>query len=180
MHSGPFDLATALDRAATGVVIVLYPDEAARAGIVDDILSLLPSGAKSTRTASLQTALRVRDRVVFLLPEDEAAAVRDLDGNRERFLEPRRSAPVILFLLRGGTGEKELADAPALASWTRGVQIDPAKIATVDVDRERDVFAEKTRMSPEQWLAAWRAGDIPADGDSLALSYRASFLERRT
>lgn len=179
MHTAAFDLATALARAATGVVIVLYPDHAARAEILADIRSLLPADAPTTKTASVTTALRSRDRFVFLLPDDEQAAVRELDGRREQFLEPRRSAPVILFLLRGGSGDKELALAPALASWTRNVQVDPAKIATVDVDRERVEFTEKLGMSPEQWLAGWRAGDIPADGDSLALSYRAAFLERR-
>lgn len=173
------DLATALSRATSGILIVFYPDFATRAVLIADIRSLLPAGTKPKQTASVAKALGDRDHVILLLPEDEAAAVRELDGNRDRFLEPPRSAPVILFLLRNGTGYQELAEAPGLASWTRNLQVDPSAKSAIDVAAERQAFFAATGQTPEEWLAEQRAEDAETDTATLARGYLAALLERR-
>src|SRR5205823_273993 len=85
------------------------------------------------------------------------AAVLALDGRREALLD--RTAPAILFLLKGGSGEHELRKAFGLASWLQGREFDPEP-EELDVERERERFAEIAGRSPDDWLQAWRRGEI--------------------
>ncbi len=167
----------ALERALSGIVVVYYEHD--RDDMLAELRSLLPTAARSMRTKSVDVARRTRDRVVFLVADDEAAAVRDLDGNRERFLEPPRQAPVVLLLLRGGLGQSELANSPGLASWVRSHDIDPYALSTINVGRERTRFQDDVGESPESWLQRWRNGEIPATSASTSRAYRAALLERR-
>lgn len=177
MRSAALELAMALERPSPGILVVYYDHD--RDGMVTELRSLLPAGARATRAKSVDTARRSRDRFVFLVPENEATAVRDLDGNRERFLEPPRQAPVVLLLIRGGSGQQELANAPGLASWVRGLEVDPTAISTIDVEQERNGFLNDAGDSPEAWLKRWHNGEIQASSDNTARAYRAALLERR-
>jgi len=85
---------------------------------------------------------------------------------------------VVLFLLRDGDGRIALANAPSLSSWVRGSDVDPDRVAEVDVTSERARFDTEMGQSVEDWLAAWRAGAIPRNGETFARAYWAALLER--
>jgi hypothetical protein len=117
--------------------------------------------------------------MALLVPSDEPAVVEELEGRRDQLLaDPPRTQPVILFLLRDGDGQVALAKAPSLSSWVRGSDVDPDQIAEVDVTAERARFQAEVGQSVEDWLAAWRAGAIPRDGETFARAYWAALLER--
>lgn len=177
MSDPMLDLASALDRDASAFVVVYYPERITRESLLADVESLLPASVPHLRTASIDEALAHPEALVSLLPDDESAAVLTLDGMREHFLQPPRQQPVVLFLLRGGQGEKTLPHAPAFASWIRGQEVDPEKLAQIDVEQERGDFLARTGRTPQVWLASWRAGEMAATAETLALSYRAQLLE---
>jgi hypothetical protein len=85
---------------------------------------------------------------------------------------------VVLFLLRNGDGSVALAKAPSLSSWVRGSDVDPDRLAEVDVTTDRSRFEAEVARSVEDWLADWRAGRIPRDGATFARAYWAELLER--
>jgi hypothetical protein len=172
-------IANAIQRdGGDGIVIIYYPDLGVRDWLVNEVESI--ADAKSfVRTGSVAEALRHPEALVLLLPGNEGAAVEELDGVRDQFLEPRRAYPVVLFLLRDGNGTRALRGAPSLASWVRGSDPDPELLAEVDVEAERRDFESATGASPEAWLERWRAKEIPMDARTLMLSYRAALLERR-
>jgi hypothetical protein len=114
-----------------------------------------------------------------LIPDDERAVVEELDGRRDQLLaDPSRTQPVIVFLQRDGDGRVALAKAPGLSGWVRGGDVDPERIAEVDVTVDRARFEAEVGRGVEDWLAAWRADMIPRDGESFARAYWAALLER--
>lgn len=177
MREATSDLASILER-SPGMVIVYYFENDARERLLADVVSLAPP-ADSKRTASLGEALANPDSLILLTPEDEANAVVDLDGSRDRFLLPPRTQPVVLFLLRGGDGERALTTCPSLASWVRGQEIDPDKMAQIDGPAGRAKFEQEAGSTPEQWLLAWRSGGLPSTATNLARSYHAMLLEEQ-
>jgi hypothetical protein len=172
-------IANAIERdGGDGIVVVYYPDFGVRDWLVDEVESI--AGAEtSVRTGSVGEARMRSDALVLLLPTNERAVVEELDGMRDQFLEPKRAHPVVLFLLRDGDGARALREAPGLASWVRGSDPDPERLAEVDVEAERRAFEAEVGTSPEEWLARWRAKEIPMETRTVVLSYRASLLERR-
>ena len=119
-------------------------------------------------------------RGVLLVRQDAPLqAVRDLDGSRDRFLEPRRAYPVVTFLLRDGAGAHELPFAPSLVGWARGSDVDPDQLAEVDPAKGRKKFEEETGGSPEAWLARFERGEVPTDARSLTLNQFARLLVPR-
>lgn len=171
-------IASALERdGGDGIVVVYYPDFGLRDWLVNEVESI--AGAKtSVRANSVEEARAHSNALVLLLPTNERAVVEELDGVRDQFLEPRRAYPVVLFLLRDGDGARALREAPSLASWVRGSDPDPEQLAEFDVEAERRAFEAEVGSSPEEWLARWRANEIPMESHTLALSYRASLLEK--
>ncbi|MBN1207417.1 MAG: hypothetical protein JXB05_21245 [Myxococcaceae bacterium] len=172
-------IANAIDRdGGDGIVVVYYPDFGVREWLVREVESI--AGAeKSVRTDSTRKAHARPDALVLLLPANERAVVEELDGMRDQFLEPKRKYPVVLFLLREGDGARALREAPSLASWIRGSDPDPERLAEVDVEAERRAFEAEVGSSPEEWLERWRANKLPMDTGTVVLSYRAALLERR-
>lgn len=170
-------IASALERdGGDGIVIVYYPDLGLRewlAGEVEMIAGVEPV----VRVNSVDDALAHPEALVLIFANDERALVEDLDGSRDRFLEPRRKHPVVAFLLRDGEGARALAEAPSLAGWVRGSDPDPEKMAEVDVVAARREFEDETGEAPAAWLVRWRNDEIPKDARSLSLSYRATLLE---
>ncbi|WP_152622342.1 hypothetical protein [Archangium violaceum] len=172
-------IANAIQRdGGDGIVVVYYPDLGVRDWLVSEVESIA-AVETSVRTDSVKDARTHMDSLVLLLPANERAAVEELDGARDQFLEPKRAYPVVLFLLRDGDGARALREAPSLASWVRGSDPDPELLAEVDVEAERRAFEAGAGASPEEWLARWRAKEIPMDASNVVLSYRASLLERR-
>ena len=139
-----------------GVVVIWYPDLEVRDLLIREVAGLL----------------------VFdvLTPDDEAQAVRELDGCEGSLTDPGREHPAVLFLRRDGNGRTALARSPGLSSLVRGRDVDPEKIAEIDTLLERAKFIENTGNSPEDWLVAWHAGEICRNGDSLCRSYLAAML----
>jgi hypothetical protein len=126
----------------------------------------------------VEEAIKSPHRMALLVPNDEQAVVQELDGRRDQLLaDPARTQPVVLFLLRDGDGRTALAKAPSLSSWVRGSDVDPDRIAEVDVPAERARFLGETGKSVEDWLVAWRAGEIHRDGETLSRAYLAVLLE---
>lgn len=160
-----------------GLVIVYYPDFSRREWLLGEIESIA-APAPTVRVECVEEALANPNALVLLVPPNEAETIRELDGSRDRFLDPRRSQPIVLFLLRGGAGTRALTEAASLFSWARGSDVDPESLAEVDVDTERRAFEAESGMTPEAWLDNGRA-KAPTDARSLTLSYRARLLERR-
>jgi hypothetical protein len=65
-----------------------------------------------------------------------------------------------------------------LSSWILGRNVDPDRIAEADAPAERARFLCATGKGVEDWLVAWRAGEIRHDGETLSLAYLAALLER--
>lgn len=171
-------VAGALQRDEGGLVIIWYPDLGLRDWLVSEVDSLAPTGTSSIRVSSVEEAIGAPDRTVLLVPVDEREVVLDLDASRDRLLEPRRTRPVVLFLLRDGDGQRALAkDAPSLWSWAMGSDADPEALAEIDPAAERAAFEMQHGATPEVWLARWRAGAMPHDAQNFSVAYHAMLLE---
>ena len=133
----------------------------------------------TVRVADVEGALREPNRIALLIPANEKEVVLDLDGSRERILAPRRTQPIVLFLIRGGDGQRTLAQhAPSLRSWLSGSDADPERLAEVDPEEERVAFVAATGKSPEDFLVLWRSGQLADTSANLGCAYRAILLER--
>ncbi|HEX7840580.1 MAG TPA: hypothetical protein VF469_24040 [Kofleriaceae bacterium] len=170
-------LLSAIERDLGGVAVVWCPDLGRRDWLIQEVEGLAEPDAQPIRTSSLVEAIRTPHRMVLLAPQDERSMVEDLEGCRDQLLEPPRTQPVILFLLRDGDGREMLARAPSLSSWVHGSDVDPDQIAEVDVAAERLRFEVEVGRSVEEWLADWRAGRIRRDGAAFARAYWAALLE---
>jgi hypothetical protein len=172
-------LISAIERDLGGVAVVWCPDLGLRDWLVQEVAGLAGPVAAPLRTTSVDDAINTPDRMVLLVPTDERAVVEELDGRRDQLLaDPQRTQPVVLFLLRDGDGRVALAKAPSLSSWVRGSDVDPDRIAEVDVTADRARFEAETGRTVEDWLAGWRAGMLPRDGEAYARAYWAALLER--
>ncbi|MEP7122076.1 MAG: hypothetical protein ABJE95_14250 [Byssovorax sp.] len=162
----------------TPVAVVFYQSPSAREEILELATILAPAERQYRRTANVHDAFSEEDMILFLTPEDEQRAVLTLDGRREALRN--RTAPVVLFLMSGGDGEKRLRnDAAGLESWLRGMEYDPERLAPIDVEAERARFAEKTGLLPEDWLIRWRGGSIADTTENNFLSHHAALLEQK-
>ena len=172
-------LLSAIERDLGGVAVVWCPDLGLRDWLVDEVASLAASNAAPFPTASVDDAIKTPHRMALLVPNDERAAVEELEGRRDQLLaDPPRTQPVILFLLRDGDGRVELAKSPSLSSWVRGSDVDPDQLAEVDAASERARFEAEVGESVEDWLVRWRAGAIDRNGETFARAYWAALLER--
>ncbi|MBZ5714123.1 hypothetical protein [Nannocystis pusilla] len=172
-------LAGALARDEGGLAIVTCPDLDLRDWLVREVESLAPTDADPFRTSSVADALREPNRMALLVPNDEAEVVRDLDACRDQALNPPRTQPIVLFLLRQGDGHRVLAtEAPSAWSWASGSDVDPEKLAELDIDAERAAFEQDTGSAPEAWLVPWRAGRLPRTQENYTQAFWAMTLER--
>lgn len=168
----------AIERDKGGIAIMWCPDLGLRNALVDEVESLAAPGADPIRKEDVETALAEPSRLVLLVPRNEREVVLDLDASRDRLLETQRSQSVVLFLTRGGDGQRALAaEAMSLASWVGGSDADPESIAQVDPKAERDAFQRDLGTTPEQWLEGWRNGSRPHSSENFRTAYRALLLE---
>jgi hypothetical protein len=158
----------------TPLGLVIYSDYTQRDELISELELLAPSGIQVLRATTLDEAHPLAKALVLLTPPDEGATVLELDGRREHFLD--RQVPLLLFLLRGGEGLRVLADAPGLASWLSGSEVEPERLQNLDVEAETRAFLERTGKSPEAWLAAYAAGEVPESFENILLTHRARLL----
>ncbi len=174
---------SALERDDGGIALVLTPlDLGLRDWVVDEVNSLAHPDANPLRTRDVEEAIATRDRMVLLVPDNEREAVLDLNGSRDRIIDPDRPRawPIVLFLFRDGEGMRTWAqDAPSLASIVLGSTPDPDEDASIDVSAERRAFEAETGETPEAWLRRWRDGSWPKTSKNFSLAYRANLLETR-
>ncbi|MBA2322409.1 MAG: hypothetical protein H0V89_14790 [Deltaproteobacteria bacterium] len=155
------------------MAVIWYGDRGELPELIEEVESLLPPGLAVTRAAETRAATENPGKAVLLVSEDEADLVADLEVCRDQLLD--RTAPMVVFLMRGGTGQRQLAESPGFASWVRGSDPDPHQLAQIDRDTERAHFESETGATPEAWLAAER----PSTTENLARHYRAWLLARR-
>ncbi|MEO5726012.1 MAG: hypothetical protein ABI134_15380 [Byssovorax sp.] len=165
-------------RTGKPLACVLYEDFAAREALVELSYLIAPNEFELRRTEELEESLDPgqRNAVVLFVPHNEIEAIRGLDARRAQLAQ--RTAPMVLFLLRRGSGVQELAVRRGLAALLRDQEVDPDEIDRAAIDLERARFCSELRQTPEEWLEAWRAGqkaDTPAN--NLVL-HQALLLER--
>lgn len=162
------------------IAAVYYPELVTRTALIESLKLLAPPGLPVKEATEIDAAFADPDKIVVLLPDDEAEAVAVLDRRREELRD--RTAPVVLFLLCDGSGEQRLRSAFALASWLRGREYDPERsqpLESSEIAAARQEFIKRTGSSPEDWLERWRAGSV---ADTLAnnlLSHEAMSLENQ-
>lgn len=171
MREPSIALLGAIERDVGGLAIVTCPDLDLRDWLVAEVESLVPTDAHAFRTRSVREALDAPDRLALLIPVNEAEVVRELDGCRDQALEPARTQPLVLFLLRHGDGYQTLAaEAPSVWSWASGSIVDPEALAELDLDAERARFCDETgRARPAQCFVALR----PQGGTLAGAEYHA-------
>jgi len=165
-------------RSERPIACVLYEDWGAREQLVELSYLVAPSNYEVHRTESLDDVFREdrRGTLLLLVPANEIDAVRKLDAHRDDI--HKRRAPLALFLLRRGSGLQELVVRRGLAAMLRDQELDPAALDSVEVDQERQRFCDTVAQTPEEWLAAWRAGQTADTPESNLLLHQALLLER--
>src|SRR4029079_1328452 len=124
-------------RTGRPLACVLYEDFAAREALVELSYLIAPNefGARRTEERSESLHPGQENTVVLFVPHNEIEAIRGLDARSEMLL--RRTAPLVLFLLRRGSGLQELAVRRGLATLLREQEIDPDEIDRASTEVER-------------------------------------------
>lgn len=162
------------------ITCVFYEDWAAREQLIELSYLVAPSDFEVHRTETIDDVFREdrRGTLLLLVPANEIEAVRRLDAHRDDI--EKRAAPLVLFLLRRGSGLQELAVRRGLAAMLRDQELDPAELDSVETNLERRRFTDAVAQTPEEWLAAWRAGEVPDTPENNLLLHQALLLERET
>jgi hypothetical protein len=157
---------------------VLYEDWASREQLIELSYLVAPSEFEVHRTEDLDDVFREdrRHTLLLLVPGNEIEAVRRLDAHREAI--ERRTAPVVLFLLRRGSGLQELATRRGLAVMLRDQELDPEDLDTFEMESERQRFCDIVKQTPEEWLGEWRGGQKEDSQENNLLLHQALLLER--
>lgn len=165
-------------RTGKPLACVLYEDFAAREALVELSYLIAPNEFEVRRTEELEESLDPgqENALVLFVPHNEIDAIRGLDARRE--LLSRRTAPLVLFLLRRGSGLQELAARRRLATLLHEQEVDPDEIDRASTELERSRFCFELRQTPEEWLEAWRAGLKADTPENNLVLHQALLLER--
>ena len=165
-------------RTGKPLACVLYEDFAAREALVELSYLIAPNEFEVRRTEELAESLDPgqENALVLFVPRNEIEAIRGLDARRDRL--ERRTAPLLLFLLRRGSGLQELAVRRGLAALLREQEVDPDEIDRASTEVERARFCAELRQTPEEWLEAWRDGQKADTTESNLVLHQALLLER--
>jgi hypothetical protein len=165
-------------RSGRPIASVLYEDFAAREQLLELSYLVAPKDFEVDRVEEVDDVFlpEKQNSLILLVPRNEIEAVRRLSARRAEL--STRTAPVLLFLLRRGSGLQELAVRRGLADMLREQEVDPEEMDTFEMELERDRFCDEVKQTPEEWLTEWRAGqkaDTPANN---LLLHQALLLER--
>jgi hypothetical protein len=165
-------------RSGRPIASVLYEDFAAREQLLELSYLVAPNDFEVDRIEEVDDVFRPekQNSLLLLVPRNEIEAVRRLSARRAEL--STRTAPVVIFLLRRGSGLQELVVRRGLADMLREQEVDPEEMDTFEMETERDRFCDEVKQTPEEWLAEWRAGqkaDTPANN---LLLHQALLLER--
>lgn len=165
-------------RTGKPLACVLYEDFAAREALVELSYLIAPNEYEVRRTEELDESVDIgqENALVLFVPRNEIEAIRGLDARREQLI--RRTAPMVLFLLRRGSGVQELAVRRGLAALLREQEVDPDEIDRASTEIERARFSSELRQTPEEWLEAWRAGQKADTPENNLVLHQALLLER--
>lgn len=165
-------------RSERPIACVLYEDFRAREQLIELSYLVAPSEYEVHRTETLDEVFREdrRGTLLLLAPSNEVDAVRRLDANLAAIEE--RTAPVIVFLLRRGSGRQELTTRKKLAALLGDRELDPEDLDTFEIEVERQRFCDEVEQTPEEWLAEWRAGKKLDTPENNLLLHQALLLER--
>ncbi|MFT3773606.1 MAG: hypothetical protein QM820_50165 [Minicystis sp.] len=160
------------------IACVLYEDWASREQLIELSYLVAPSDYEVHRTETLDEVFREdrKNTLLLLVPSNEIEAVRKLDAHREEI--EKRTAPLVLFLLRRGSGLQEMATRRGLAVMLRDQELDPEDLDTFEMESERQRFCDVVKQTPEEWLAEWRAGQKADSPENNLLLHQALLLER--
>ena len=153
------------------LAVGFYPDLAARQSLMEQVRALVANRnieevtgvdealalVSGSTTSSGDEVPSSPSRLIVIEPHSEPEAVAALDQNRDQFAS--KGVQVLLLLLRNGTGERALADAPQLASFARSASFEVPS----EPDKSEAVkdFATRHGSSPQEWLEKWRRGELP-------------------
>lgn len=159
------------------LAVVKYEMPETRAEILELLPALAPSALKSRVITDVEDAFGSPDELLLLTPADETAALYTLAGRREAL--GARTAPLVLFLLRGGRALEKLSDPDlaGLLGWLRGNIRDPHLGQSIDLEVERQRFQEEAGQTPESFLRAFRSGELPDTSDNALFYHQALGLE---
>ena len=165
-------------RTGRPLACVLYEDFAAREALVELSYLIAPNEFEVRRTEELSESLHPgqENAVVLFVPHNEIEAIRGLDARCEMLL--RRTAPLVLFLLRRGSGVQELAARRGIGALLREQEVDPDEIDRASTEIERSRFCSELRQTPEEWLSAWRVGQKADSPENNLVLHQALLLER--
>lgn len=165
-------------RTGKPIASVLYEDFKAREELIELSYLVAPSDYEVRRIEEAAEALE-EDKfgtLLLLAPKNEIDTIRRLDQGRETL--QKRRAPVVLFLLRRGSGLQELTVRRGLAAMLREQEVDPDQVDEAEMETERDRFAQEHKQTPEEWLEAWRGGQKPDTPENNLTLHQALLLER--
>lgn len=165
-------------RSTKPIACVQYEDWASREQLVELSYLVAPSDYEVHRTESVDDVFREdrRSTLLLLVPSNEIEVVRKLDAHRDEIA--KRTAPVVVFLLRRGSGLQELATRRGLSGMLRDQELDPEDMDTFEMELERQRFCDAVKQTPEEWLTEWRAGQKPDTQENNLLLHQALLLER--
>jgi len=165
-------------RSNSPIVCVLYEDWASREQLIELSYLVAPSEYEVHRTESLEDVFRdaLGHALLLLVPSNEIDAVRALDERRDEI--GKRTAPLVLYLLRRGAGRQELSRRQGIGAMLADQELDPEGVDTFEMELERQRFCDQVKQTPEEWLDQWRGGQKADSQENNLVLHQALLLER--
>jgi|SRR5580700_9850697 hypothetical protein len=155
------------------LAVAFYPDHAIEAELIERMRDLAePREVVEVRRGEDALPFVDRDALILVEPANEEETVVFFNRNRDHFDDAK--ARILLLLLRGGSGERALQDAPALASFARDASFEVLPWPTRE--ESRAAFVKRYGVEPEEWRRQWREGELDDDMDNNFIRLEAAAL----
>jgi hypothetical protein len=154
--------------------IAFFSDHATKADLIARLRALAdPRDVHIVHEAAKALPFANNNALIIIDPQNEKDTVLFFDRNRDHFEGVK--ARFLILLLRGGSGEQALKDAPALASFARDASFEIS--SPPHRDDARATFQERNDVTPEEWLRRWRSGELPDNQENNYILSDALVLE---